>query len=579
MSDMETIRSLLHRLYSPKDASRAFNGILNIIENFQDQNSPTTEYFSQKDIVLITYGDSLLEDGTPPLQTFHRFAKKYFRDIFSTIHFLPFFPFSSDDGFSVTDFFSINPDLGSWADVEAIGNDFELMFDMVLNHVSAKSKWFENYLNGSAGFESLALAVDPSLDLSMVTRPRALPLLTPFRKKGGEEVHVWTTFSSDQIDLNYQNPTVLEKMVEVLLFYVERGARILRFDAIAYLWKEIGTDCIHHPRTHDMVRLFRAILDVVAPSVMILTETNVPHSENISYFGTGRDEAQMVYNFTLPPLLLHTFLTGDARHFSDWAAGLDPPSSHTTFFNFTASHDGIGVRPLEGILPDSDIMKLADRAKSHGAGASLKRNPDGTESPYELNITYLDAILAGETPGDCRDEAKFLASQAVQYALPGVPATYIHSVLGSRNWTEGVRQTGRARSINREKLDAQEVLNKLKNPETFRSRIFFPYLHLIRIRRQQPAFHPKAAMEVLDIHPAVIAVSRASDNQTIYTLTNVSPNHVSFSLAGSGFPTEMKDLLTGNRVKKSATLHLAPYAFLWLTSPESIPNVTGDVSL
>jgi sucrose phosphorylase len=162
----------------------------------------------------------------------------------------------------------------------------------------------------------------------------------------------------------------------------------------------------------------------VAPDVVIITETNVPHAENISYFGNGRDEAQLVYNFTLPPLLFYSFVKEDSTILSRWARDLHLPSSQNTFFNFTASHDGIGVRPLEGILPPEELQALIEIVNANGGKVSYKQNPDGTESPYELNITYVDAILADQnsTRAD-----KFLASQAIQYVLPGVPATYILS--------------------------------------------------------------------------------------------------------------------------------------------------------
>ncbi|MEJ2096688.1 MAG: alpha-amylase family glycosyl hydrolase, partial [Deltaproteobacteria bacterium] len=171
---------------------------------------------------------------------------------------------------------------------------FKIMMDLVLNHVSAESDWFRRYLRGEKRFEHLALEADPSNDLSRVVRPRAWPLLTEFRKDSGETVHLWTTFSADQIDLNFQDVNVLALMVEILLLYVEKGAAIIRLDAIAYLWKEVGTSCIHLPQTHEMVKLFRAILDAVSPGTLIITETNVPHAENISYFGTDFDEAQLV---------------------------------------------------------------------------------------------------------------------------------------------------------------------------------------------------------------------------------------------------------------------------------------------
>jgi glycosidase len=428
-----------------------------------------------------------LRNGELPLKTLHHFAADHFKEVFSGIHILPFFPYSSDDGFSVTDFQAVRPDLGSWGDIHSIGNDFHLMVDLVANHVSAESGWFQSYLAGEKGFDDLAIEVDSKADLSGVIRPRALPLLSAFTKQPDRQVHVWTTFSADQIDLNYDSLDVLENMVRILLFYVSQGAKIIRLDAIAYLWKNIGTSCIHLPQTHDMVRLFRKVLDLTAPGVVLVTETNVPHDENISYFGSGDDEAQMVYNFTLPPLLLYSLATGSARVFSDWARTLVPPSSRTAFFNFTASHDGIGVRPLEGILPSSEISRLADRVRQNGGHVSEKQNPDGSLSPYELNITYLDALKDPSVSTDLLQIPRFLASQAVALAIPGVPAVYIHSMLGSQNWTEGVRLTGRARTINRARLSADTVYAELADPGSRRARIYSSYADMLRVRSRQSA--------------------------------------------------------------------------------------------
>jgi sucrose phosphorylase len=351
-------------------------------------------------------------------------------------------------------------------------------------------------------------------------------------------------------------------MIDVLLFYADQGATILRQDAIAYLWKEIGTNCIHLPQTHDMVILFRAILDLVAPDVIILTETNVPHAENISYFGDGRDEAQMAYNFTLPPLLFYSFVKEDATVLSDWARGLSLESDHTTFFNFTASHDGIGVRPLEGILSPEEIDGLIDIVKANGGQVSYKRNPDGSDSPYELNITYVDAILADP---ESRRAEKLLASQSIQYALPGVPATYIHSLLGSRNWLEGVQQTGRARTVNREKLQIQDLLAELEDSESFRAKVFFPYIHLIKIRKAQPAFHPNAAFEILNLDARVFAIKRFTDTQVIYAVTNISSREIQVDLSPEQISEPMIELITGE-VMRTDPLILKPYQFVWLTA-------------
>jgi glucosylglycerate phosphorylase len=560
MEGMNQVKNLLIKIYGEKIGIRALERIAPLIEKYAKKKRKKESYFSQEDVVLITYGDSLKKDDEAPLATLHEFANQYLKGVISHIHFLPFFPYSSDDGFSIMDFFAIDPALGAWQEVAAIDRDFDLMFDYVVNHYSSKSQWFQNYLEGKNGFKEFAIEVNPAMDLSMVTRPRSLPLLSEYKKKNGQRVHLWTTFSADQIDFNFKSLDVLEKMIDVLLFYADRGATILRLDAIAYLWKQIGTSCIHLPQTHDMVKLFRAVLDLAAPDAIILTETNVPHNENISYFGNGRDEAQLVYNFTLPPLLFYSMVKEDATVLSQWAKGLHLESAHNTFFNFTASHDGIGVRPLEGILDPAELDGLIDIVKANEGQVSYRQNPNGSESPYELNITYMDAILA-DTSSARAD--KFLASQAIQYALPGVPATYIHSLLGSRNWVEGVKQTGRARSINREKLPIEKLISELNDPESFRAQVFFPYLDLIRTRKRQGAFHPNAGFDILQVNPNVFGIKRHSKDQTIYALTNISSKSVSVSLAEMASTDRTTDLITGQTVK-TAAFDLNPYQYMWL---------------
>ena len=568
MEALESIRHHLHELYGAEAGNRTLERMLPRLERCRAARPAVAEQpFSEKDVVLITYGDSMQREGEPPLQTLADFCRRHLHGIVSTVHLLPFFPFSSDDGFSVMDFTAVDADLGSWGDVRRFTPSFSLMFDLVLNHVSARSGWFAKYLCGLEGFENLAIEVDPATDLSSVVRPRALPLLTRFQKASGEMAHLWTTFSDDQIDLNYSDPEVWLRMLDVLLLYVEQGASIIRLDAVAYLWKEIGTSCIHLPKTHTAVRLLRSVLDAAAPWVRLLSETNVPHEENISYFGNGRDEAQMVYNFTLPPLLLHALLQGDAADLSNWADGLKTPSEHTAFFNFTASHDGVGVRPLEGILPGEDLRRLVDAVCSGGGHVSVKQNPDGTRSPYELNTTYVDAAGLG-AKGEAAVEDAFLASQAVQLSLPGVPAIYINSLLGCRNWSDGVAATGRYRTINREKLAADQVEAELQDPESFRSRIFYPYREMLRIRRQEPAFAPSATMDVLHGDPRVFAICRRNGDRTVYVLVNLSSGKVETTVPGVASDWKGTDLI-GGQVWASPRVALKPYGYVWVASRKS----------
>ena len=567
MSQDTEVKNLLAHIYGDQDGGRAARRILPLLEAFPKQEARQRQeaFFSESDVVLITYGDSLMQKGEKPLTTLKRFADTHFRETFSAIHMLPFYPYSSDDGFSVIDFYQVDPNIGSWEDVAALGKNFKLMVDFVLNHISAQSGWFQRYLGETPGYSRLAIEVDPAVDLSMVVRPRSLPLLTEFKKQSGQAVHVWTTFSADQVDLNYKSIDVLEQMIRVLLFYVEQGASMLRLDAVAYLWKALGTTCIHLDETHAMVKLFRKILDIVAPGVILITETNVPHAENISYFGDGRDEAQMVYNFTLPPLLLHTLLTQNSTELTRWAAEMDQMPETTTFFNFTASHDGIGVRPLEGILPDESVRGLANQVLENGGRISSKRNPDGSESPYELNVTYVDALLdTSIADHDPLHAERFLASQTIQLAIPGIPGIYIHSILGSRNWAEGVASTGRARTINREKLWVSRLEDELDDPQSLRSRIFYPYAHRIQVRRRQPAFHPAAHCRLLAKDPRVFALVRSCPDQTIYAVTNVTPEHVELSLSEEAVPNRMHDLISG-RQQETSPMRLGPYASVWLT--------------
>jgi len=563
-NEYDDINRILSSIYGQKQGQDAFRRILRLIASFAPGSKRETDYFNESDVILITYGDSLEQKDRSPVTVLHQFAADYLKNIFSTIHILPFFPYSSDDGFSVVDYFQVNPVIGTWEDIQQIQQNFKLMFDLVLNHISAESQWFQSYLNEEQGYQDLAIEIDPSEDLSLVTRPRSLPLLTEKKKSNGKIVHVWTTFSSDQIDLNYRSPEVLEKMVQVLMCYAQKGAAILRLDAVAYLWKEIGTRCIHLPQTHDMVKLFRAILNRIAPETLIVTETNVPHEENISYFGDGKNEAQMVYNFTLPPLLLHTLLKGDAVKLSKWAKTLDSISTDTTFFNFTASHDGIGVRPLEGILTTEEIDDLIRSVVSNGGHVSYKKNPDGSESPYELNITYLDALKAPLEDMDVYHIQRFIASQAIAMVMPGVPGVYIHSLLGTPNWLEGVLNTRRFRTINRKKLQYDQVITKLKDPETSCFRIFSAYIELIKIRVLQPAFHPNSGVAVHDVDFRVFLIERRCRNQVIVAVTNVSNMPVMLSLSEYYTPAQMEDLISGKWFD-TGSIRLNPYQVLWLT--------------
>ncbi len=574
------IQDLLAFLYGPRVGQDTWEQLRARLHEFRERHPhlrenvpPPHERLTERDAILITYADQIRAPHQPPLRILGDFLHRTLRGTISGVHLLPFFPYSSDDGFSVIDYTQVNPEFGTWEDVERIGQDFRLMFDAVINHVSRESAWFQAFLRGEEPYTDYFIVVDPNTDLSQVVRPRATPLLTPVETAQGIK-YVWTTFSADQIDLNYHNPRVLLDIIDVLLLYVEKGAEIIRLDAIAYLWKEIGTPCIHLPQTHAIVKLFRAIFDAVAPGVLIITETNVPHEENISYFGNGHDEAQLVYNFTLAPLVLHTFRTGNARRLSEWAATLATPSNTTAFFNFIASHDGIGVLPAHGILTEGEIQALVDMTLAHGGQVSYRALPDGSKSVYELNITLYDALNDPQHPNPQIDVRRFLASQAIMLSLAGIPGIYVHSLFGSRNCHRCVKERGYPRAINREKFTQADLERALADPQDHRAQVFDGYRHLLRVRREHPAFHPNAKQQILHINETVFIIRReAEDGDVILALVNVSheEQHLHIPVAGLSAKT-WQDILSGAQFHvQHSTLHvhMKPYEYLWLVPKRS----------
>lgn len=531
-------------------------------------HQPPFRYRDQSDSILITYGDMIRDGEAPPLETLEHFLSEKLRGAVSTVHLLPFFPYSSDDGFSVLDYRSVDPELGKWKHIDRFNKNFSLMFDLVLNHVSRGSDWFKSYTRGIAPERNYFLEADPSLDLSRTVRPRSGPLLSEVRTRAGIR-HLWTTFSEDQIDLDFSNPDVLFEFLDILMFYIAHGARIIRLDAIAYLWKRPGTSCIHLTETHEVVKLMRDLVELTGVDVSLLTETNVPHHENISYFGNG-DEAHMVYQFPLPPLLLHALVTGDSRHLTRWAAELKPPPDGCTFLNFTASHDGIGVRPLEGLVSPKEMQSLLDHVRAAGGQVSFKRNADGSESPYELNITYFDALGTPGNPDENLQIERFLCSQTVMLALQGVPAIYFNSLVGGRNWAEGVKQTGRARTVNRKKWTQRELAGMLDNPDGAAARVFRRCRALLLLRAKHPSFNPDGKQTAVDLGKNVFVIIRKApdETETVISISSFSEKNITVNAAAKipelAQAGEWHDLISGQNRKTAAGLELRPYETCWI---------------
>ena len=570
---MTNLPDHLTSLYGADRSPQLFDRVQKIMDGYRGRIPVRDASLTERDSILITYGDQVQTPGAKPLQTLNVFCRQNLVGVVNGIHILPFYPWTSDDGFSVVDYRKVDPALGDWADISSMQSQFRLMFDGVINHISSQSEWFKAFLNDELPYRDYFVVVNGSPDLSEVVRPRALPLLTTFKTPSGEK-RVWTTFSDDQIDLNFQNPEVLLEILDVLLTYVEQGATFIRLDAIAYLWKDIGTSCIHLPQTHRVIQFLREAVNDLVPHVHLITETNVPHMDNISYFGDGSNEAQLVYNFALPPLTLHTFRTGDASILSEWAKTLTLPSEHVTFFNFLASHDGIGLNPARGILPPADIDALVEKTLEHGGLVSYKHNADETQSPYEMNINYFDAlsnpqsvlpyqVAVNETNFESLDLQvnRFIAAQAIMLSMVGVPGIYFHSLFGSRGWMAGVKQTGRNRTINREKCDLTSLQRELADPQSLRARVFVRFYQLLSARSNSPVFDPHGTQVILDLHPSVFALERVSPDGTTRALClhNVSKQKITLSTHyASG-----TDLFT-NQPLDVSQISLDAYQILWI---------------
>jgi sucrose phosphorylase len=533
----EKINSHLEKIYSGSDLTEAEQLFEHLLARTKLSKNVTKP--SEATTYLITYGDSFRDGTHAPLAVLRDVITEKLPD-FTDIHILPMFPYTSDDGFSVVDYLQINADFGDWSDVEKLSQERRLMFDFVCNHLSKSSSWFQKFFTEDKDFKNAFIKFDENFDSSKTTRPRTSPLFTEIDGK-----KVWTTFSADQVDTNARDPKMLARLTEVLLEYVARGASSIRLDAIGFLWKASGTTSMHLPQTHEVIKLWRTLLDALAPNVQIITETNVPQADNISYFGNGMDEANMVYQFPLPPLVLHSFISGNSAALTKWAKTIKPVSDSATYFNFLASHDGIGLRPVEGILSNKERDEIAEEVLKNGGKVSYKNNPDGSQSPYELNINYLSALGSPE---------KMLAAHAILLSFLGIPAIYYHSIFGSKNDLQAVVESGINRRINREKLDKTALYESLKRDKD-RQQIYEKLSNLIKLRKAEPAFNPYGQQEILDFGEKVFAVKRKNADEEIFVAVNISNQPVSIALTGFDLVSQLT--FSGK---------LKPYQYVWLKS-------------
>ncbi len=565
-----TLSDQLRFIYGEESATRLCQQVIELM-GFDENTSaprPFTNHWNEQDVWLITYGDSIQSEEQAPLHVLKAFLDEELRDQISAVHVLPFYPYSSDDGFSVINYVTVNPTLGDWDDIEALGENFKLMADCVINHCSSRSLWFENFKKGEGIGHDYFFEASPDDDLSAVVRPRTSPLLRPTETLQGLK-YVWCTFSHDQVDLDFRNPSVLLEFLGIIKLYLDRGIRIFRLDAIAFLWKEVGSHSLNLPQTHEIVRLIRTVTEHYANDSIIITETNIPNRENLSYFGNA-NEAHMVYNFSLPPLLLNSFLTEDCSHLKTWLMSMPPAQHGTTYFNFIASHDGIGLRPAEGLLDDSELTAMVQTITEFGGKISWRALENGENRPYEMNISLFDALKGTHHGEDEYRVERFVCAHAIMLALEGIPAFYIHSLFGTRNDYRRVENTSHNRSINRHQWQLDE-LNDVLERDTEHRAVFSRLKSLMALRKRQIAFHPNATQYTLHISSEVFAFWRQSPDrkQSIFALHNISRSSQTIQLTELNLiaTDAWQDLVSGTMLDNlSGSVELAPYQYMWISN-------------
>ncbi len=539
---------------------------------------PHVNYWSQRDTIVITYGDSLLHEEEKPLATLKAFLDAHTEGLISGVHILPFYPWSSDDGFAVLDYSSVNEFLGDWNHIEAISGEYDLMADLVINHCSSRSLWFENFQRGMDPGKDYFYTVPPDADLRAVVRPRTSPLLRETETSEGTQ-YVWCTFSHDQVDLDFRNPEVLKQFVSIVRLYLDHGVRIFRLDAVAFLWKIPGTSCLNLDETHEVIRMMRTLVEHAAPGGLLITETNIPNRENLSYFGNA-NEAHAIYNFSLPPLLVNTLVTGDNSHFKTWLMSMPPAQNGTFYFNFIASHDGIGLRPAEGLLSDEELEVLVSTMQHFGGHVSYRALENGESRPYEINISLFDALQGTVAGPDTWGIDRFICAHAIMLGLEGVPGIYLHSLLGTRNDYTRVENTGQYRSINRHQWDFDELEGLLAREDSTHAQVFRRLKNLLSIRRRQAAFHPNATQFTLHLGDAICGFWRQSMDrrQSVFCISNVSTDVFPLALSDINLigTDDWVDLISGTHFQsRDEVLELHPYQTLWITNAEDHGGAPG----
>ena len=566
----EKVKQYLFQIYSNDLSKKQINNLfLNIKSIFtQPMKRSKNKLWSEKDFLLITYADSIKKNNQKNFTTLNSFLKKYCKE-FSYIHILPFFPFSSDDGFAVEDYKKIKIEHGSWKDLKKITKTFDIMVDLVINHCSSKNKLFKNFLEDKNPGKNFFINSEKKFPKSnKIVRPRSSDL----SKKvlvNGKNTYVWCTFGHDQVDFDFRNPNVLLYFFEIIKFYLDQDIKALRLDAVAFLWKELGTRCINLPQTHNIIRLIRLIIDRFYNKTLVISETNIPSHENLTYFGNN-NEAHCIYNFSLAPLLIHAVVSGNSFYLKKWSRGMPPAQENNSYLNFLSTHDGIGMRPVEGILPENEIQKYFNFFKKQGGLFSYRTNA-GKKSVYEVNITLLEAFKECYNGKDKFVLERFILAHTILFSMEGIPAIYIQNYLGSKNDNAKVKKTNSFRSINRRNWNFDSLVKIFKNKSNINSKILHSLNRLMVLRKKQIAFHPNATQFTLQLGDIFFGIWRQSidRSQSIFCISNLTNVKQKISLLDINLISTNNwfDILSNKKIKNIGDeLLFKPYQTFWITN-------------
>ena len=440
-------------------------------------------------VQLIAYADRL--GGT--LHGMRDLLRGPLAGLFGGVHLLPFFhPIDgADAGFDPIDHAEVDQRLGSWEDIQAIAQEAEVMADVIVNHISSRSPQFLDFSAKGArsAYNGMFLTFDgvfpdgaSQSDLLAIYRPRPRLPLTPMTLADGSRQILWTTFTPEQIDINVMHPQGIQYLENILRIFAANGITMVRLDAVGYAVKKAGTSCFMMDETFDFIRDFSDRGRKLGLEVLVEVHSYYQRQIEIAR------HVDWVYDFALPPLVLHAFFNGTGRDLKHWIK-IRPANSLTVL----DTHDGIGVIDIgadsqdrtrcPGLVSEAELSRLVQQIHTNSNGESLRATGSAAANLdlYQVNCTFYDALG--------RDDVKYLLARAIQFFLPGVPQVYYMGLLAGTNDAQLLARTQVGRDINRHYYTRSEIDHALERP------VVSDLLKLIRLRNQHPAFEGRFEME------------------------------------------------------------------------------------